>query len=214
MDSRFKSSSIKIKLSDLVSNPRPVKTHTKQHVEKLVKSMSQYGYIQNIVIDEDNVVLIGNGRLEALKELDEQEVSVTKIVGMSKDDKQALAILDNKIPTDNWIEETLSEDLPDLVKKGLFTDFTPKEIEDLLKPDVELEEDPALPLGPKHNEKYDYILLMFKSNEDFLFASQLLELKVGRDRMKRKYVGLLRAVDGLEAIEKIRGVRPEVFNCE
>ena len=54
MDSRFKSSSIQIKLSDLVSNPRPVKTHTKQHVEKLVKSMSQYGYIQNIVVDEED----------------------------------------------------------------------------------------------------------------------------------------------------------------
>ena len=194
-----------MKVSSLKLDARNVKKHPAKQIEAIAKSIGKYGYIQPIVVDEDFNVIIGNGRLQALIELGYQEVKVVQLTGISAQEKRALAVLDNKIPSSEWNVEVLKEDLPELVEAGLFTGFTDKELVKLLKEDYGPVEEPTYPLAPRLDEQYDYILLFFKKDIDFLYASQVLQLGPAKSRVKDE-VGLLRAVDGVKALELIRKI--------
>ena len=200
-----------------VSELSPMKDNAKKHpawqIEKLVFSISTYSkdephLLQPLVVDEKNIVLIGNGRLEAIKQLGWQTVEVIVKDGLTEDQKRALAILDNKSISLEWNEDILVKELPDLADKALETGFSEKEIQNLLmKANKAMEqnvEQPTYDMTPQLYEKYDYILLFFDNEIDFLNASQLVGLKKMRDRMKNQKVGLYRAVKGNDAIAKIK----------
>ena len=200
-----------------VSDLSPMKDNAKKHpawqIEKLVFSISTYSkdephLLQPLVVDEKNTVLIGNGRLEAIKQLGWQTVEVIVKDGLTEDQKKALSILDNKSVSLEWNEDILVKELPDLADKALETGFSEKEIQNLLmKANKAIEENveqPTYDMTPQLYEKYDYILLFFDNEIDFLNASQLVGLKKMRDRMKNQKVGLYRAVKGNDAIAKIK----------
>ena len=190
-----------------------VKKHPAWQIEKLVFSISTYSkdepyLLQPLVVDEKNTVLIGNGRLEAIKQLGWQTVEVIIKDDLSEDQKKALAILDNKSVSLEWNEDILVKELPDLSDKALETGFSEKEIKDLLKkfaidPSAMVAE-PVYDMTPRLYEKYDYVLLFFKNEMDFLNVTQMLGLKKMRDRMKPQKVGLFRAIEGMEAVKKIK----------
>ena len=189
------------------------KKHPAWQIEKLVFSISTYSkdephLLQPLVVDEKNTVLIGNGRLEAIKQLGWQTVEVIVKDGLTEDQKKALSILDNKSVSLEWNEDILVKELPDLADKALETGFSEKEIQNLLmKANKAIEENveqPTYDMTPQLYEKYDYILLFFDNEIDFLNASQLVGLKKMRDRMKNQKVGLYRAVKGNDAIAKIK----------
>jgi ParB-like chromosome segregation protein Spo0J len=52
-------------------NPR---THSKRQVEKIAASIRKYGFTNPILIDENNSILAGHGRLEAAKSLEMSSV--------------------------------------------------------------------------------------------------------------------------------------------
>ena len=200
-----------------ISQLSPMKDNAKKHpawqIEKLVFSISTYSkdephLLQPLVVDEKNTVLIGNGRLEAIKQLGWQTVEVIVKDGLTEDQKKALSILDNKSVSLEWNEDILVKELPDLADKALETGFSEKEIQNLLmKANKAIEENveqPTYDMTPQLYEKYDYILLFFDNEIDFLNASQLVGLKKMRDRMKNQKVGLYRAVKGNDAIAKIK----------
>lgn len=201
-----------------VKELKPMKDNAKKHpawqIERLVYSISTYSdkepkLLQPLVVDEKDMVMIGNGRLEAIKQLGWSKVEVIVKDGLSNDQKKALSILDNKSISTEWNEEILVKQLPDLSEKALETGFSEKEIHDILKKATDEilvgdDEEPMYELTPKLYEKYDYIMLFFKNEMDFLNISQVLGLTKMRDRMKPDKVGLYRAVDGLDAVERLK----------
>lgn len=196
---------------------KPMKDNAKKHpawqIEKLVFSISTYSnnephLLQPLVVDENNTVLIGNGRLEAVKQLGWEKVEVIVKKGLSEDQKKALSILDNKSISMEWNEDILVKDLPALSDKALETGFSEKEIKDLInklnKKELDVVAEPMYDMTPRLYEKYNYVLLFFKNEMDFLNASQMIKLKKMRDRMKPQKIGLFRAMDGMEAINNIK----------
>jgi len=196
-----------LKIGQIKPRLKNVKKHPSWQIEKLVKIIDKYDYLQNIVVDEKNTIIIGHGRLIALKELGVDEIEVTVKEGLTEDEKLSLAIADNKIISNEWDEQLLAKELPKLQKKGLETGFNEKEIKDLKykiqNANKEIEE-PAFPLSPRLNEKYDYILMFFTDELDFKYASQLLKLPMVKDRIKHHEVGTCRAIPGMQAIKKIQ----------
>jgi len=198
-----------------VADLKPMKDNPKIHrswqIEKLIQSIQnskseEPKLLQAIVTDEDNMVLIGNGRLQAIRQLGWKKVKVNVKAGLTPDEKKTLAILDNKSISLEWNETLLAKVIPRLASKGLETGFTEKEMADLIAKTTRLPETTEVPfdMSPRLYEKYNYILLFFKNEIDFLFASQLFDLKKMKDRMKPDKVGLYRAVNGMEAIKKIQ----------
>jgi hypothetical protein len=202
-----------ISVKDLKKMKDNAKKHPAWQIERLVFSISTYSnkepyLLQPLVVDEKNTVLIGNGRLEAIQQLQWSKVEVIVKEGLSEDQKKALSILDNKSISTEWNDDILAKDLPMLSEKAIETGFTEKEIKDLLtkmsKVDLPQDEEMTYDLTPQLYEKYDYILLFFDNEIDFLNASQLVGLKKMRDRMKNQKVGLYRAVKGNDAIALIK----------
>jgi len=164
---------------------------------------------QSLVVDEDLMVLWGNGRYESIgpENLNWETVEVHQKFGLTPKEKMGLAILDNKSVSTEWDDTILARELPLLSEEGIEHGFNEKEIKTILAkvsvPDLS-DEEPVFELTPRLYEKYNYIMLFFDNDIDFLYATQLLELKKMADRMKPQKVGLYRAIPGMDAINLIK----------
>ena len=103
------------KLSVLKHPEKNVRIHSEQQIRELKRSLEKFGQTRALVIDENNIILIGNGLYEAMVSLGYQEATVYVKAGLSENDKKKLMIADNKtyaLGIDNL--ETLNEFLEEL----------------------------------------------------------------------------------------------------
>ena len=84
-------------LSELVTPEYNVRRHTDKQVKELVRSVEKYGQIRPIVIDEDGVILCGNGLKEALLSLGRETGECLIQSGLSDAEKKKLMLADNRI---------------------------------------------------------------------------------------------------------------------
>jgi DNA modification methylase len=75
-------------------NPR---THSEKQLAKIKASIRKFGFTAPVLIDEDNVILSGHGRVMAAKELGLELIPTREISGLSQAKKRAYVIADNKI---------------------------------------------------------------------------------------------------------------------
>lgn len=75
--------------------------HSEQQVERICKSITEFGFNQPIVVDEDNVILVGHGRLAAAKRMGLKTVPVLRRENLTETQKRAYRILDNKLQNDS-----------------------------------------------------------------------------------------------------------------
>lgn len=84
------------------------RVHSPGQVDRIANSILEFGFTQPIVIDEDNVVLVGHGRLAAAKKLSLTKVPVVQLSDLSETQKRAYRILDNKLQNDSeWNYDNL-----------------------------------------------------------------------------------------------------------
>ncbi|MBQ2973342.1 MAG: ParB N-terminal domain-containing protein [Clostridia bacterium] len=88
---------ISVPINSLVSPEKNVRIHSDKQINEFVRSIKKFGQIRPVVIDENNVVLAGNGLVEALKRAEIETAFVYKIDNLSENDKKKLMIADNKI---------------------------------------------------------------------------------------------------------------------
>ena len=103
------------RLDELKHPERNVRIHSEQQIRELERSLKKFGQTRALVVDEANVILIGNGLYEAMLSLGYQEATVYVKTGLSENDKKKLMIADNKtyaLGIDNL--ETLNEFLEEL----------------------------------------------------------------------------------------------------
>lgn len=95
------------------------RVHSDEQIDLIANSIKEFGFNQPIVVDEDNIILVGHGRLRAAKKLNLKQVPVLKLSDLDEVKKRAYRILDNKIQTDSeWDLEGLNIELPWLENEG------------------------------------------------------------------------------------------------
>lgn len=105
------------------------KKHPKEQIEKLSKHIEHVGWDQPIVVDENNIILKGHGRLLAAKALKLDKVPVVVKLDLSETQKKSCRIADNKLAETEWDFEFLKHDLDflkteiDLTDIGFDLDF-------------------------------------------------------------------------------------------
>lgn len=87
----------KIKLSELKRPERNVRMHTDKQIKEFKRSVEMFGQIRPIVVDEDNVILCGNGLYESLLALSWEEADCLVMKNLSEKDKKKLMLADNRI---------------------------------------------------------------------------------------------------------------------
>ena len=85
----------KIELSRIIPYENNPRKNTKA-IAAVAESISQVGYNNPIIIDENNIVLAGHTRLASLKKLGEKEAYVLQITGLTDEQKKKYRLLDNK----------------------------------------------------------------------------------------------------------------------
>lgn len=124
------------KVETLIPYARNPRTHTDEQVAKIAASIVEYGWTNPVLVDGDNGVIAGHGRLAAARKLGLDEVPVIELAHLSPAQKRAYVITDNRLALDaGWDEEMLALELAELSEAGYdlaLTGFEDAEIEALL----------------------------------------------------------------------------------
>ena len=130
------------KLIPYVNNAR---THSAEQVNKLAGSIKEFGFINPVIIDGDNGILAGHGRVMAAKQLGLKKVPCVAADYLTEAKRKAYILADNKMALDaGWDNELLKVEIESLQEMGFdleFTGFDEKELADLFASDNEAKED-------------------------------------------------------------------------
>lgn len=88
---------LKKKLSELHRPEKNVRIHTEKQLQEFERSVRMFGQMRPIVIDEDNMILAGNGLYETLRRMDWEEAECYQYTDLTANQKKKLMIADNKI---------------------------------------------------------------------------------------------------------------------
>ncbi|WP_296844196.1 site-specific DNA-methyltransferase [Thiobacillus sp.] len=132
------------KVEALIPYARNPRTHTDEQVAKIAASIVEYGWTNPVLVDGDNGIIAGHGRMAAARKLGLDEVPVIELAHLSPSQKRAYVISDNRLALDaGWNEELLALELAELSDAGYdltLTGFEDAEIAALLADDARAEE--------------------------------------------------------------------------
>ena len=135
------------KVAALIPYARNPRTHSDEQVARIAASIVEYGWTNPILVDGENGVIAGHGRLAAARKLGMEAVPVIELAHLSPTQKRALILADNRIALDaGWDEELLALEFAELADAGYdlaLTGFAETEIDALLTEDVSDDEDGA-----------------------------------------------------------------------
>lgn len=112
-----------IKIDLLVPYEKNTKKHDETQINNVAESIKQYGFVQPIVIDKNNVVVIGHCRLLAAKKLKMQEVPCVCVDDLTEEQVKALRIVDNKSNESPWDFDFLADELAEINLDAFNFDF-------------------------------------------------------------------------------------------
>ena len=91
------------------------RTHSDKQVEKIARSIEEFGFINPVLIDSNYGIIAGHGRVEGAKALGMEEVPCLFIEDLTDEQKRAYIIADNKLALDaGWDKELLLFELEEL----------------------------------------------------------------------------------------------------
>ena len=151
----------------LIPYAKNARTHSDEQVAQIAGSIKEFGFNNPILVDKDNSVIAGHGRLMAARKLGMDKVPVVELQHLTESQRKAYVLADNRIALNSgWDTSMLSVELQDLkddIDLSLLG-FDPDELDALLNPIEETEgltdEDavPDVPDEPKTKLGDIYIL--------------------------------------------------------
>ena len=95
-----------------VNNPRE---HSEEQITHLASSIREFGFTNPILIDENNTVIAGHGRLMAAKRVNLDQVPTIRLEGLTEAQRKAYVIADNQMGlTSTWDDDLLKVTLQEL----------------------------------------------------------------------------------------------------
>lgn len=101
-------------VKDLKPYAKNTKKHDKTQIANVAESIKQYGFVQPIVIDKDNNIVIGHCRYEAAKKLKLENVPCVCADELTEEQVKALRIVDNKSNESPWDMDFLADELAEV----------------------------------------------------------------------------------------------------
>lgn len=125
-------------IKDRAENAR---VHKPTQIRKIADSIRSFGFVVPALVDDENVLLAGHGRLAAAKLLGLRSVPVVRVSGLTEPQRRALTLADNKLTDLSWFDAKklkaefsfLSHEVPEFRLES--TGFDIVEIDKLLNAD-------------------------------------------------------------------------------
>lgn len=127
--------------TDLHGYERNSRIHSQEQISQIGSSITEFGFTNPILINPDNRVIAGHGRLLAANEIGMEEVPCIVLEGLSEAQERAYVIADNKIALNSsWDRHLLSMELVDISDFDFDMDslgFSEIELMSLMQSDTE-----------------------------------------------------------------------------
>lgn len=135
---------IKLKISDIKPYERNAKKHDDTQIKNVMESIRQFGFVQPVVVDKNNVLIIGHCRFMAAKRLKMDEIDAVIVSNLSEEQVNKLRLLDNKLNESEWDFDLLAEDVPELDFSGFDIDWNLPELSEE-RNEIKEDEPPKVP---------------------------------------------------------------------
>ena len=146
------------KVAELVPYVNNSRTHSDEQVAQIAASIKEFGWTNPILVDGENGIIAGHGRLMAARKLGHAEVPTIELKDLTEAQKKAYVIADNKLALNaGWDNDVLKIELKNLQELGFDLDvlgFDAKELDALLEPEqieglTDEDNAPPIPIEPK-----------------------------------------------------------------
>ena len=110
-------------IEQLVPYERNARTHSDEQIARIAASIQEFGFVSPILVDGNNGVVAGHGRLMAAKSLGLREVPVVVVDHLTEAQRRAYVIADNQLALiAGWDDELLKAEISEL--EGMEFDLT------------------------------------------------------------------------------------------
>ena len=127
------------KVTELIPYVKNSRTHSDEQVAQIAASIKEFGWTNPILVDGQNGIIAGHGRLLAARKLDYENVPTIELANLTETQKKAYIIADNRLALNaGWDNEMLALELGELGDLGFdldLTGFAADEIAELLSPE-------------------------------------------------------------------------------
>ena len=150
-------------IEELIPYANNARTHSPTQVKRIADSIKEFGWTNPILIDGNNGIVAGHGRVLAAKKLGMRQIPTIELSGLSPTQKRAYILADNRLALDaGWDEDLLKLELTELQELNFdlsLTGFSDEEIEEMLDMDDE-EETPESNQSPAASSKKGEVWIM------------------------------------------------------
>lgn len=158
-----------LNIEALIPYARNSRTHSDEQVAQIAASIREFGFTNPVLVDKDNSIIAGHGRVMAARKLGIADVPCIRLEHLTETQKRAYIIADNKLALNSgWDDEMLKVEFAQLTEEGFDLDligFSAEELDALMKGPEQLTEGltdedatPDLPEEPKTKVGDIYIL--------------------------------------------------------
>ncbi len=125
-----------VSVDALIPYARNSRTHSENQIAQIAASIKEFGFTNPVLIDSDDGIIAGHGRVLAARKLGMQKVPCLRLAHLTVAQRQAYVIADNKLALNaGWDEEMLRVELTELSDLGYdldLTGFNADELADLM----------------------------------------------------------------------------------
>lgn len=126
-----------VKTAELIPYARNSRTHSDEQIAQIAASIKEFGFTNPILIDDDNGIIAGHGRVMASQRLKLENVPCIRLLDLSEAQRKAYVIADNKLALNaGWDEELLKIELIELDELGFDIELTGFDAEILAEEDI------------------------------------------------------------------------------
>jgi ParB family chromosome partitioning protein len=154
------------------------RTHSETQIKQIAASIKEFGFTNPVLIDDNNMIIAGHGRVEAAQLLNMKTIPAIVLKDLSETQKKAYIIADNKLALNaGWDEALLAAEIENLKNEDFDLDllgFDDDELSELIK-----EYDEADYPELKEGDKDPFTTMTFIIHDDLLpQVKQALEIAI------------------------------------
>lgn len=187
-------------LKTLKPYKKNAKKHNKEQVERIANSIKEFGFTQPVIIDKNNCVVAGHGRILGAKKAGLKQVPTVMLEDLTEEQIKAYRLVDNKLNESEWDKQTLKQELDELYGIIAMDDFG----FGILIEDIDLPQEGQREIAAELGEANNYIVLEFDTEEEWEDAQYYFDLKEvetpdKNPKIRRKGIG--RVIKGKQILE-------------
>jgi DNA modification methylase len=113
------------KIDELIPYINNARTHSDEQIAQIAASIKEFGFTNPLLIDGDNGLIAGHGRLLAARKLNIEELPTIELSHLSEAQRKAYILADNKLAQNaGWDDELLKLELSELDELGFDLSIT------------------------------------------------------------------------------------------